>query len=132
MSRLVNPTFGDLCDRLTVLALKLHHYAAAGKPVDHLLAERNTLLVQWQARNPTGKWFEALLEIGAVNGDLWTLTDRLRELAPQTQPAPPWDPQQELAHIAVTILKLNDRRAALVDLIDQEVGDYRGSEKGIV
>lgn len=125
-SRLVNYTFGDLCDRLTVLALKIHHYAAAGKPIDHLVNERNTLLVQWQARNPSGKWFEALLEIAVVNGVLWTETDRLRVLAQ-------WHGdrgQAELAQIAVTILRLNDRRAQLVDLIDQEVGDFRGSEKG--
>ncbi len=127
MSRLVNYTLGDICDRLTVLALKIHHYTVAGRKVDHLVNERSVLLTQWTGRNPTGQWFAALLELGVVNAALWQETDSLREL----DDTPP-DPSRLNAAgcIALRILALNDRRAQLVELIDKTSGDHKGSEKG--
>lgn len=124
MSRLVNYTFGDLCDRLSILTLKLFHYKIAGKPTDHLRDERNVLLTQWQARSPTGKWFEHMLELGVINGELWRQTDALRICLEDSREL------EVSGQIGLSILTLNDRRAQLVDLIDQEVGDHKGREKG--
>lgn len=128
MSRLVNYGTGDVLDRLTILALKVLHYGAAGKDTQHLLDERNALLPKVMTVNLTKAALEALLELGAVNGALWGATDKLRELAPYHPETP--SVERELAALGVQILRLNDRRAHLVDTINRETGEFRGAEKG--
>lgn len=128
MARLTNLGAGDLADRLTILALKLLHYGAAGTDTAHLRDERNTLLAQLRGRELAGAWFEHLLELGAVNAALWHATDALRSYSTR---GPLGEAEaQSAAGLGLRILALNDRRAALVDQINQCTGEYRGAEKG--
>src|ERR1700676_1554522 len=78
--RLLNWGPGECSDRLTILALKILHGTDAGKDVKHFTDERNALLTDIRARTLNGKWFEAVLELAAVNAALWHAEDRLRML----------------------------------------------------
>ena len=129
MSALLNIGAGNIADRLTILALKLLHYGAAGTPTDHLRDERNALLVQLRSRKGGKDYTEELLELAAVNGRLWTLTDQLRALDNSETPRA----TTTLIHagqIGIDILRLNDHRAKLVARINKATGEWRGSEKG--
>ena len=129
MARLTNLGAGDYADRLTILALKILHYGAAGKPVEHLQKERDALLVKGFAGPALGKGaVEALLELGAVNAELWAKTDQLRAVADDPRIGP-------LAFVTagelgIRIMRLNDRRAELVDAINKATGEFLGAEKG--
>lgn len=127
MARLINYGTGDVLDRLTILALKVLHYGAAGKDTQHLLDERNALLPKVMTVNLTKAALEALLELGAVNGVIWGATDALRPYALQG-----WEAGEEtrIAELGVQIMRLNDRRAHLIDTINRETGEFRGAEKG--
>jgi hypothetical protein len=131
----MNPGAGDVTDRLTILALKILHYAAAGKSVDHLVSERNALLGKLRGRELNGSWFEQVLELGAVNSALWHLTDELRRMDDKIRSYTMTDPSRssELEYageMGLEILHLNDRRAALVEAINVLSGEHLGSEKG--
>lgn len=129
---LLNPTVGDLCDRLTILALKRLHGTAAGKDVSHFQREWAGLLTKVQGRQLNAAWFEHLLDLAAVNAQLWTLTDQLRKDAPLMATNLDGVPNLTLVDVAVcgvAILKANDRRAALIQTIDQLCGDFAGAEK---
>lgn len=127
MSRLTNLGAGDLTDRLTILALKLLHYGAAGKPTEHLRNEQTALLAKLRTRELNGSWFDLVLELGAVNAAIWTATDDLRPYTIQG-----WEPDEaaRVADLGTSIMRLNDRRAQLVDEINKLTGEFLGSEKG--
>lgn len=138
MARLTNLGAGDYADRLTILALKCLHYGAAGKPVEHLRNEQACLLTKLYA-GPTlpQAGVGALLELGAVNGALWQLTDDLRRIErdigtthrefPIDVTATPW---VIAGKWGIEIMRLNDRRAELVDAINKATGEFLGHEKG--
>jgi hypothetical protein len=128
MARLINYGTGDVCDRLTVLALKILHYGAAGKPTDYLEAERNALLAKVRAQELNGAWFEQVLELAAVNAALWAETDKLREYLALKEP----DLRQaaDAGYLGLSIMRLNDRRNQLVETINKLTGEHRGPEKG--
>ena len=130
MARLTNLGAGDLTDRLTILALKLLHYGAAGKDTKHLQDERNVLLGKLRGRELNGPWFELVLELGAVNAALWAETDKLREF--ERGPAEDYTDLHwhAIGSLGISIMRLNDRRAALVDEINKLTGEFLGAEKG--
>jgi hypothetical protein len=114
-----------LADRLTILALKRLHGAAAGKDVAHFQREWAGLLTKIHGRTLNGSWFEYLLDLGAVNAQLWQLTDEmrgyaLRDYELEARPA---------AKCGVAILMLNDRRAELIATINELCGESDGREK---
>lgn len=139
MSRLINPGPGDFADRLTILALKIHHGALAGKDTTHFTNERAVLLTKIQAGNGLAGWVGELVDLGAVNAALWDLTDDLRTIKEWTPPAS--DPNESIVTITQTtnlieagkiglrLLSLNDTRAALVAAINQKTGAHLGQEK---
>src|SRR5678815_3408747 len=136
---LLNPTVGDLCDRLTILALKRLHGTAAGKDVSHFNREWAGLLTKIHGRTLNGAWFEHLLELGAVNAQLWALTDRIRGLNADLtgEPIPTSvylsaDANEAWLHAGaagIAILRLNDRRAELIQTINELCGEADGKEK---
>ena len=131
MARLTNLGAGDYADRLTILALKLLHYGAAGKDVKHLLDERNVLLGKLRGRELNGPWFELVLELSTVNAVLWAATDKLRAILNLHNAAPLHESHvTEAAYLGLDIMRLNDRRAALVDEINKLTGEFLGAEKG--
>src|SRR5678815_5708453 len=138
---LLNPTVGDLCDRLTILALKRLHGTAAGKDVSHFNREWAGLLTKIHGRTLNGAWFEHLLDLGAVNAELWVLTDDMRTLAEQHRSVTTPDSSGLTGHfsgprvleqagpVGIAILRLNDRRAELIQTINELCGDADGREK---
>jgi hypothetical protein len=123
--RLVNYGAGEIADRLTILALKLAHAPESGG--DHFRHEQVALLAKLRAGNGIASYLDELLELGAVNGQLWQAEDELRgyrdDGAPETQDC------KQVAYCAYRIQQLNDRRAALVEAINLKTGEHRGSEK---
>jgi len=118
--RLVNFGPGEICDRLSILALKLLH--AHGLPVDHFEKERAALLTIVRGRNSLVGWFEYYTELAAVNARIWQLADELRDLGETKDYA-------SAGQVAVEQQKLNDRRAELIELINKQTGDFLGLEK---
>lgn len=129
MSRLTNPGLGDICDRLTILALKILHAVETGREAQHWETERATLLAQVRSRELNGPWFENLLELAAVNANLWQTEDEVRDWRQQTRGT--LDEQQAvtIARLAFRTQALNDRRAEMVHAINKAAGDERGMEK---
>jgi hypothetical protein len=127
--RLINPGAGEISDRLTILALKILHGDEQGKEVGHWEAERTTLLQKIHSRTLNAQWFDALLELGAVNAMLWHAEDDLREWR-QGGPLYTGPQLEEIRVLAFRIQTLNDRRADLVSQINKEAGDGDAKEKG--
>lgn len=131
--RLINFGAGEICDRLTILALKILHGTAQGKDVAHWQKEQAVLLTKVAARN--GNWFSAYTELAAVNASIWQGEDELREYRSQLPHTELVTNPKELqllvdtVQIAFRLQELNDRRSELVELINKEVGDHLGSEK---
>jgi len=132
MSRLVNPGPGEITDRLTILALKLLFGAEAGKDCTLWSTERATLLGMIRTRTGNGKWFEAVLELAAVNAALWHAEDDLRDLRGEVDglesSAAPVGYLQA-GRLAFRIQSLNDQRAALVERINRDAGEGGPSDK---
>jgi hypothetical protein len=127
VSRLTNPGLGDICDRLTILALKILHGVEGGRETQHWESERASLLAQVRSRELTGPWFEGLLELAAVNAALWRHEDDLRALRLQTELTV--GDRDRVQMVAFRMQWLNDRRAEMVHGINKAAGDERGWEK---
>ena len=128
--KLVNPGAGDISDRLTLLALKIYSGQEQGIDVAHFETERAALLTKIHSRTLNGKWFDAVLELGAVNALLWHTEDDLREIRARAVNVSTKEDYQEGGRIAFRIQGLNDRRAELVSQINREAGDGDAKEKG--
>lgn len=130
--KLLNYGPGEITDRLTILALKILIGREKGRPVDHFETERTALLQQIRSRTLNGVWFEQVLELAAVNGQLWQAEDELRAYREKQQPSPVQDPMNyyaDIARLAFRIQALNDRRAELVTLINCNAGEKVAQEK---
>lgn len=121
MARLINFGAGDIADRLTILSLKIHHGEVAGKDTAHFRHEYAALLTKIRAGNGLAGYLEELLELATVNAAIWTATDVLRVLGEKDL--------QGSGKVGLQILTLNDRRAALIEAINQKTGEHRGQEK---
>jgi hypothetical protein len=127
---LLNPTVGDLCDRLSILALKRLHGSAAGKDVSHFQREWAGLLAKIHGRQLNGAWFEHVLDLAAVNAKLWTLTDEMRDYVITQRVAAQLLPEAgQVAKCGMSIMLANDRRAELIQTINELTGDTTTTEK---
>lgn len=116
MSRLVNFGLGEICDRLSILALKIRH--AGDKDVSHFKNERAALQVKLVTHEP-GRWLEHFVELSTVNAMLWYAEDALRahrDAGPAAEP-------RDVVECAFAIQELNDERAVLIAHINALVGD---------
>lgn len=129
--RLLNYGAGEIADRLTILSLKLHHAERDNKPLDHFRNEQQALLVKLKAGNGISGYVEALLELATVNGRLWDAEDEIRDWRRQAEDLGQLDKAAylEVVLIAFRIQYLNDRRAELVAIINQQTGEAYGREK---
>lgn len=123
--RLVNPGTGEISDRLSILALKILFAGTAGKDITHFRNEQVALLTQLRGRTLNGKWFEAYSELAAVNAALWHAEDDLRELRGETGGVT----TLRAGTLAFRIQELNDLRAACVEKINKDTGEFGGAEK---
>jgi len=126
MARLVNYGAGEVCDRLSILALKILYGTSAQLEVSHWERERSVLLTKIAARQLGGAWFACYVELAAVNATIWKDEDELRY---QRESPPEVRRVEYVAEIAFRLQDLNDRRNVLIELINKEVGDHLGSEK---
>lgn len=133
MGRLVNYGPGEMSDRLTILALKILHGEAAGKDVSHFKTERAALLTQIRSRTLNGVWFEAVLELGAVNSSIWQGEDDLRQYRAAAGNGQALEQVDGMHHLIVplafSLQALNDRRADLIAHINKSAGELVGPEK---
>jgi hypothetical protein len=118
MTRLVNFGLGEICDRLTILGLKILYGEEKQLDVAHFRNERTTLVIKLLTAS-TGKWIEAYADLAAVNAALWHAEADLRGYAKNRTTAPP----DAVMHCAFCIQAWNDRRAFLVQQINEHVGD---------
>lgn len=130
--RLLNPSPGELLDRITILDLKIKAAGKLGRDDTHFVAERTSLeeaLQTWaQWLRETGVSEETWQEIAqkknglaAVNALLWEAEDTVRAL--------PEEELTQLAQLAKRISKLNDNRADLVKELSELYGDDVVHEK---
>lgn len=130
--RLVNYGLGEITDRLSILSLKKLFGEQAGRDTTHWRNEQNALLVQ--ARNRSLN-LELALELAAVNAALWHKEDELRAYRQQ-----PIDQRAQwagfgkswveaVAAVAILIQELNDKRAAIIQKINEAAGDASAPEK---
>ena len=122
-TRLKNYGPGEVSDRLSILALKRLFGAEAGKDTSVFQNEWAILLTEIRARTLNGKWFEAVLDLAAVNAALWHAEDDLRELRRVLDHSP------STAVLAFRIQALNDCRAGLIDRINKDAGEGLPSDK---
>jgi len=113
MTRLVNFGLGEICDRVSILALKILHGAAKGIDVAHFQREQSVLTTKLLASDK-GKWIELYAELTAVNAALWYAEDMIRTLK---------DDLPRAGALGLRIAELNDRRSELVQQINAWVGD---------
>ena len=129
MTRLINFGTGEICDRLSILALKILHAERAGQRVEHFQAEQGGLLGLLAAKVPTHDAWRALFRLSAVNGALWTAEDQMRDLRGKTKGATFGRSPEEVERCAFAIQDLNDQRAKLIESINRTTGEHDGSEK---
>jgi len=126
---LAAPGLGEVSDRLTILALKILIGTEQGKDVAHFQRERALLLAKVRSRTPNGAWFDSVMELAAVNGQLWQSEDDLRRLRATTEVQHTDVFLSRVLAVAFRIQFLNDRRAELVAQINKDAGESQGEEK---
>lgn len=124
MSRLHDPGPGELHDRLTILQLKLVVAWLEGRDPSQWAEEYHALTERFKHWRPVQ---DQRMELAAINAILWQREDDLRRLSQEKHPDQGWTGQ--VARTGLQIQKLNDRRAALVTLINANAGVTRGSDK---
>lgn len=128
MGRLLNPSPGDILDRVTILELKIRVALKQRKDPDQWLAEKLELeerMLQWDSLlkddNPPVSTWELIKktkeELATVNALLWDVEDEVRML--------PDEEMSKLAFVAKRMAKLNDKRMELVQKI---AGIYKAHE----
>lgn len=140
MSRLINYGPGEICDRLSILALKILHHPA---DADHWKKERAVLLTQLRGRLESANWYEHAVELGAVNSAIWHAEDDLRLLRAgwmEAEQAAKFYLEQEEEKerkpaalygmtLGFRLQLLNDQRAGLIAKINELAGEKGGPEK---
>jgi len=110
---LLDPSVGDLIDRLSILRLKIVHGEEAQKDISHFDTERAAILHRLNGVNLNTREIEKLF---VTNEALWELTDALRQATNSDAVA---------ARLGRKILSLNDERARLIAAISLAHGDTR-------
>lgn len=130
---ILNPTPGEVADRLTILCLKSDAYSKKRKEIEPIqneigLCER--FLAQSVYRISyiytlfdDRAYSEKLRAISGINKILWELEDRirikLRERQDYQDNKARVDPSNNIAYLASEIVKANDRRSQLIKEINQ-------------
>lgn len=110
---LLHPTTGDLCDRLVILELKLIH-----APVRHRHWEAERMKLTPVIGHVPPDSLKALYE---VHSAMWVMNDEICAVSQQDHPEP--------NHLGVQMWLLNQRRIAILEEINQALGEYVGPEK---
>ena len=124
----LQPTVGELLDRQTILALKIHHGLKAGVDTGAWQAEQDEIAARLAARTtsfaPEQRHLHARLAgtLGSINASLWAAEDEVRVTADSEIAT--------LAGLAKRIASLNDQRAHAVRELNRLAGESSaGNEK---
>ena len=112
---LLDPSVGDLVDRLSILKLKIQFGEEAQKSIGHFETERAAVLHRLNGVNLSTPEIDKLF---FVNEAIWTTTDEMRTVCDAHD-----EPKQ--ARFGRIILRLNDQRAELIQTINRQHGDSR-------
>lgn len=132
---LLKPSPGEICDRLSIIALKI----ADGNTAQHLVDERLALLERLDGWVDPSDWMAYWIaedQLAAVNAFIWHKEDEVRRMGMKAPignateailEAAAW---RHVAELAIEIRKLADRRHYLIAEIDGLFGEDRaGKEK---
>lgn len=126
MTRLVNFGLGEICDRVSILSLKLLYGEQKAIDVAHFRNERNVLLTKMTVRD-TGRWLELFADLAATNAALWHCEEHIRGRRAAIEAEQDEGVIAEHYHqagvLGILIAALNDKRSALVGQINELVGD---------
>jgi Flp pilus assembly protein TadD len=107
---------GELLDRITVLLVKRNRVKAA-EQLQQVNAELTTLLtILNQTVPPSGEWPQLTEELRAANESLWDAEEAFRRCEERQEFGPAF------VEIARRIIHARERRADLLQLIDQKTG----------
>jgi hypothetical protein len=127
MTRLVNFGLGEICDRLSLLALKILYGELQGLDITLYKHERAALLPSVLAREH-GRWLESWEDLHAVHAALWLYEADLRAYK-AASPAKHIEQREAIVECAFRIQDLYDRRSSLIAAINALVGDAIGERK---
>lgn len=114
--RMFSPSPGECCDRVTILKLKIQHSDKASfrEELD-LISSYLQQHLGWQVPD------DLLQELVKINSRLWDLEDTQRKLLKENWEIDHFDNEMSydsFCRNAVTIVQLNDARAATVQKIN--------------
>jgi len=131
MSRLVNFGLGEICDRVSILALKILYGEEKSVDVQHFRQERAALMVKIVTRDG-GRWLEWFSDLAAVNAAIWQAEDEIRgrahAISHEQDEAVLAEHHYQAGSLGMRIAKLNDKRAALVSQINEFVGEKQAEK----
>ena len=116
--RLLQPSPGEAYDRMTILVLKMKHSDRIEFKQEH------EALVKYMTDNHYKVPTQLANDLGIINSALWNLEDEQRKLMSDTHfgDYSADDPRTQFYDNAVTIVKLNDKRADTVKAINEACG----------
>ncbi len=119
---------GELIDKITILELKVRHFADATKraTVERQLEQLQGLWAGRVAMHATAAIDAAIGELRTVNAALWDVEEDLRAL----EAAQDFGPR--FVALARSVYRTNDRRAAAKRSIDAALGSSMIEEKSYV
>jgi hypothetical protein len=116
--RLMEPSPGEIWDRITILDLKINHSSRQEFRDEHRL-----LREYYDSKKYTGVSKELIDEMSIINSRLWELEDSQRKLLKRRFPTDVLDTDTErFLNNAVEIVHLNDARAETVQKINVACG----------
>lgn len=131
--RLINVGAGEVCDRLSILALKILYGKQASKDTKHFETERAVLLTQLAGRTLNSSWFGVFLELQAVNAAGWQAQIECRARAHavtrEEDEGVVAEHYHEAGRLAFQMQAWNDQRSGLIDEINKLTGEHLGEEK---
>lgn len=119
MTRLVNFGLGEVCDRVSILTLKILYGTLKQVDTTHFRNERNALVPQLTTR-AAGRLLEAYSDLAAVNAALWHAEEALRRYRAHGSDT---TNQDDIILCAFRIQEWNDQRTALIQQINATAGD---------
>lgn len=124
---ILNPTPGELFDRLCILELKLKDAIDRSIPCDHFEEERDQIQKFLAALPPATTTIDltgTTIRLAQVNSTLWQLTEEQMSAQNET-----YAEVQYSAHLLIELRSSNRERHRLRGLIDEAYNSYRGAEK---
>jgi cob(I)alamin adenosyltransferase len=116
---LIPASVGELIDKITILEIKQQRIHDLGRELAALM----DVVQQHKLGYPAGDLAELGRELSAVNQQLWTIEDEIRECERQTDFGP------RFVELARAVYRRNDERAAIKRRMNEQCGSELVEEK---